>query len=33
VTQGIDVYQVTSQRQNLEAFFLRVTQEENQDAV
>jgi ABC-2 type transport system ATP-binding protein len=33
VTQGIDVYQVTSQRQTLEAFFLRVTQEENQDAV
>jgi ABC-2 type transport system ATP-binding protein len=33
VAQGIDVYQVTSQRQTLEAFFLQVTQEENQDAI
>jgi ABC-2 type transport system ATP-binding protein len=28
VGQGIDVYQVTSQRQSLESYFLRVTQEE-----
>jgi ABC-2 type transport system ATP-binding protein len=33
VADGVDVYQVTRQRQTLETFFLRVTQEENQDAV
>jgi ABC-2 type transport system ATP-binding protein len=33
VAHGVDVYQVTRQRQSLEGFFLRATQEENQDAV
>jgi ABC-2 type transport system ATP-binding protein len=33
VAQGIDVYQITSQRQTLEAVFMQVTQEENPDAV
>jgi ABC-2 type transport system ATP-binding protein len=32
VDQGIDVYQVTSQRQSLESFFLHVTQEGIKDA-
>ena len=32
VAQGVDVYQVTSQRQTLEALFLHVTKEGYQDA-
>jgi hypothetical protein len=32
VALGVDVYQVTSQRQTLEALFLHVTKEGYQDA-